>query len=91
MLFDRVEFEVIGPLSTTSQGNRFILTMIDYFSRCAEAYALPNHKAETVADCMLVTGKETNMPVELIYGSPNSRRNSIITIAIVVRLRIFKI
>ncbi len=23
---------------------------------------------------MLVTGKETNMPVDLIYGSPNSRR-----------------
>ncbi len=29
---------------------RFILTMIDYFSKWAEAYALPNHKAETVAD-----------------------------------------
>ncbi len=24
---------------------------------------------------MLVTGKETNMPVDLIYGSPNSRRH----------------
>ncbi len=24
---------------------------------------------------MLVTGKETNMPVDLIYGSQNSRRN----------------
>ncbi len=23
---------------------------------------------------MLVTGKKTNMPVDLIYGSPNSRR-----------------
>ncbi len=154
-------------------GNRIILTMIDYFSKWAEAYALPNLKAETVANCivnqwivdhgilirihsdnapefrghvitqlkkmfgmkgtfrrpyrpqsngfcecinqmieniikctvreerstwnkpldlvmmayhatpqpsteftpnMLVTGKETNIPVDLIYGSPNSRR-----------------
>ncbi len=41
--------DVIGPLPTTSQGNRLILMMIDYFSKWAEAYVLPNHKAETVA------------------------------------------
>ncbi len=27
--------------------------MIDYFSKWAEAYALPNHKAETVAECIV--------------------------------------
>ncbi len=53
MLFDRVLFDVIGPLPTTFQGNRFILTMIDYFSKWAEAYALPNPKAETVVDCIV--------------------------------------
>ncbi len=46
-------FDVIGPLPTTVSGNRFILTMIDYFSKWAEAYALPNHKAETVAECIV--------------------------------------
>ncbi len=46
-------FDVIVPLSITGNGNRFILTMIDYFSKWAEAYALPNHKAETVADCII--------------------------------------
>ncbi len=52
-LFDRVAFDVIGPLPITVNGNRFILTMIDYFSKCAKACALPNHKAETVADCIV--------------------------------------
>ncbi len=42
-------FDVIDPLPIRANGNRFILTMIDYFSKWAEAYALPNHKAETVA------------------------------------------
>ncbi len=42
-LFDCVAFDVIGPLPTTVNGNRFILTMIDYFSKWAEAYALTNH------------------------------------------------
>ncbi len=27
--------------------------MIDYFSKWAEAYALPNHQAKTVADCII--------------------------------------
>ncbi len=49
--FDRVLFYVISPI--TGRDNKFIFTMIDYFSNCAEAYALPNHKAETVADCIV--------------------------------------
>ncbi len=44
---------MIDPLPIMSNGNRFILTMIDYFSKWADAYALPNHKAETVADCII--------------------------------------
>ncbi len=46
-------FDVIGPLPTTMNGKRFILTMIDYFSKWAEVYDLSNHKAETVADCII--------------------------------------
>ncbi len=46
-------FDVIGPLPTTANGNRFILMVIDYFSKWAEAYVLLNHKAETVADCIV--------------------------------------
>ncbi len=53
VLFDLVAFDVIAPLPTTVNGNRFILTMTDYFSKWAEAYALPNHKVETVADCII--------------------------------------
>ncbi len=52
-LFDRVAFDVIGPLFITGNDNRFILMMIGFFSKWAEAYALPNHKAETVADCIV--------------------------------------
>ncbi len=63
-LFDHVAFDVICPLPTTVNGNRFILTMIDYFSMWDEAYALPNHKAETVADChwILIRIHSANAP-----------------------------
>ncbi len=45
-MFDRVVFDVIGPLPITVNGNRFMLTMIYYFSKWVEAYALPNNKAD---------------------------------------------
>ncbi len=34
--FDHVAFDVIGPLPITGNGNRFILIMIDYYSKWAE-------------------------------------------------------
>ncbi len=49
-MFDCVTFDVIVPLPITANDNRFILMMINYFSKWAEAYALSNYKAETVAD-----------------------------------------
>ncbi len=51
--FDHVAFVVIGPLPITGNGNRFILMIIDYFSKWAEDYALPSHRAETVAECIV--------------------------------------
>ncbi len=51
--FDRVAFDVIGPMPTSANGNRFILMVIDYFSKWAEAYTLLKHMAETVADCIV--------------------------------------
>ncbi len=42
--FDHVAFDVIGPLPTMVNGNRIILTVIDYFSQWADAYAPPNLK-----------------------------------------------
>ncbi len=47
--FDRCSFDIIGPLPQTARGNRFILTVVDYFSKWAEGYALPEHSATTVA------------------------------------------
>ena len=46
---ERVALDVIGPLSKTIGGNRFILVICDYFTKWPEAYAVPDHKAGTVA------------------------------------------
>jgi len=50
--FHRVSFDLIGPLPRTENGNRFALVMVDYFTKWAEAYAMPNRRALTVANLM---------------------------------------
>ncbi|PIO64184.1 integrase core domain protein [Teladorsagia circumcincta] len=39
----------MGP---TSSGNRYIVTVIDQFTRYLGAYAVPNNKAETIAEVL---------------------------------------
>jgi hypothetical protein len=46
---DRVGIDIIGPLTTTRQKNKYILVIADYFTRYIEAYCIPNQQADTIA------------------------------------------
>ena len=46
--FDRVSVDILTLLAT-NKGNKYVLVVIDGFTKWTEAYALPNHRAETVA------------------------------------------
>lgn len=41
--------DVIGPLSESRRGNKYIIVFTDSFSRYQEAVAIPNQEAETIA------------------------------------------
>ncbi len=63
-----------------ANGNRFILKVIDYFSKWAEAYALPNHKAETVADCIVKRWiAHHGIPVRIYSDNAPEFRGHVIT------------
>ena len=47
--FERVAMDIVGPLPRTQRGNRYILTVVDHFTKHAEAYALPDQEAVTIA------------------------------------------
>ncbi|XP_018651543.1 LOW QUALITY PROTEIN: KRAB-A domain-containing protein [Schistosoma mansoni] len=45
----RIGIDIMGPLTTTKKGNRYILVMVDYFTKWCEAVPLPQQDALTVA------------------------------------------
>ena len=47
--WERVGIDFVGPLDLSVNGNRYIITAVDYFTRWPEARAVPNATAETAA------------------------------------------
>ena len=50
---DRVATDILGPLPLSEQGNRYVLVVMDCFSRWPEAYPIPDFSAKTVADVLV--------------------------------------
>ena len=52
-LWERVSVDITGPHPWSSRGKQFILTLVDHFSKWAEAIPLSNHTAPTVAKALM--------------------------------------
>ena len=48
-----VAADILGPLPKSSTGNKYILIASDYFTKCAEAYGIPNQEAKTLANKLI--------------------------------------
>ena len=46
---DRVATDILGQFPQSESGNRYVLIVGDYFTRCIEAYAIPELSVKTVA------------------------------------------
>ena len=51
--FERVAMDIVGPLPRTARGNRYILTVVDHFTKHVEAYPLPDQEAASIARVFL--------------------------------------
>lgn len=47
--FQRIALDIVGPLSLTESGNKYILTLQDDLTKFSQAYAIPQHDAITIA------------------------------------------
>jgi transposase InsO family protein len=51
--FESTAFDIAGPFPVTDSGNKYIMVVMDYFSKWSEAYGLPNQEAVTVSRDMM--------------------------------------
>ena len=52
--WQKVSIDITGPHPKSARQNQFILTVVDHFSKWAEALPLRNHTAPTVARALMV-------------------------------------
>ena len=50
---DRIATDILGPLPITPRGNRYILTVTDYFTKWVEVFPVPDQTAGTCAQIIL--------------------------------------
>ena len=46
---DRVHIDILGPITTSENGNHYVLMLVDQFTKWLECWPLPNQTAEIVA------------------------------------------
>ncbi|KAF8789439.1 Transposon Ty3-G Gag-Pol polyprotein like [Argiope bruennichi] len=51
--FERIAFDILGPLPRSSDGNNNILVLMDYFTKWPEANPIPDQEAPTVAEILV--------------------------------------
>ncbi|GFV21297.1 retrovirus-related Pol polyprotein from transposon 412 [Trichonephila clavipes] len=51
--FQRIAFDILGPLPRSSDANNNILVVMDYFTKWPEAYPISDQEASTVAEVLV--------------------------------------
>ncbi|GFX74189.1 retrovirus-related Pol polyprotein from transposon 412 [Trichonephila clavipes] len=51
--FERIAFDILGPLPRTVSGNKYLLVVMDYFTKWPEVYPIPDQESPTVAEAVV--------------------------------------
>ena len=77
---ERIAVDVLGPLPVSDSGNKYLLVIMDYFSKWPEVHPMPNQEAITVAD-ILVTEVVSRFGVPVSIHSDQGRNFESLLIA----------
>ena len=51
--FERIQMDILGPLPPTFLGNKYLLVIVDCFSKWVEAFPLRNIRTQTIAEILV--------------------------------------
>lgn len=69
---EKVAVDIMGLFPRKDKGNWYVLAAMDYFTKCPEAYTIPDQEANTVADA-LVEGMFTRFWAAEVIHSDQGR------------------
>ncbi len=61
-----IEIDFIGALTETTNNNKYILSIVDHFSKYAVTYATPRQDSRTVVDCLTKLFSQFGAPGRII-------------------------
>jgi hypothetical protein len=64
--WELVTTDIMGPLPTSGGKNKFVLVIIDHFTKWVELYPLPEISAKTVSQCLMLTFLRYGIPDTLL-------------------------
>ena len=78
--FERIAMDLTGPFSITTSGNRYILGIIDHFSKMCLLIPIRNAEAKTVCKAFFVHWVSLfGAPIEIISDNGSSFKNNLKT------------
>jgi hypothetical protein len=60
--FELITTDILGPLPVTENGNKYVLVVVDHFTKWVEFFPMKDQKAETVANNLLTVFCRHGMP-----------------------------
>ena len=64
--FSRIPIDIVGLLPRTTSGHKYLLTMMDYGTRCPDAVPLRSVDAATVATALMSMFTRLGVPDEIL-------------------------
>ena len=61
-----IEIDFVGPLTETANNNKYILSIVDHFSKYAVAHATPRQDSRTVVECLTKLFSQFGAPGRII-------------------------
>ena len=76
--FQRLSFDIVGPLPVTKSGNRFILIVLDHFTHYPFAVPLQSHTAEDVINCLIQVFTQFNFCSDLVTDTVSELKSDLL-------------